>query len=173
MACSNLLLWRHNGYDCVPNHQPHHCLFNCLFERRSKKTSKLRVTGLCVGNTPVPGDFPAQMASNAQMFPFDDVIMGTWSDRHLSSKSNINFYEMCNYEFMNCSWAKSHSNAKMLSYSIKISVIKIRRSYDRLILTTEIAIPGKAVFVLKHSPRFSRLATLWVIALFKSVWNCK
>ena len=60
------LLWRHNGNDCVPNHQPHHCLLNCLFGRRSKKTSKLRVTGLCVGNSPGTGEFPAQMASNAE-----------------------------------------------------------------------------------------------------------
>ena len=62
----NELLWRHNGHDCVPNHQPHHCFFNCLFGRRSKKTSKLRVTGLCVGNSPGTGEFPAQMASNAE-----------------------------------------------------------------------------------------------------------
>ena len=34
--------------------------------RRSKKTSKLRVTGLCVGNLPVTGEFPAQRASNAE-----------------------------------------------------------------------------------------------------------
>ena len=31
-----------------------------------KKTSKLRVTGLCAGNSPAPGEFPAQMASNAE-----------------------------------------------------------------------------------------------------------
>ena len=31
-----------------------------------KKTSKLRVTGLCVGNSPETGEFPAQMASNAE-----------------------------------------------------------------------------------------------------------
>ena len=43
---------RHNGRDSVSNHQPHHCLLNRLFRRRSKKTSKLRVTGLCVGNSP-------------------------------------------------------------------------------------------------------------------------
>ena len=42
----------HNGRDSVSNHQPHHCLLNPLFRRRSKKTSKLRVTGLCVGNSP-------------------------------------------------------------------------------------------------------------------------
>ena len=59
------LLWRHNGRDSVSNHQPHDCLLNRLFRRRSKKTSKLRVTGLCVGNSPGTGEFPTQMASNA------------------------------------------------------------------------------------------------------------
>ena len=34
--------------------------------RISKKTLKLRVTGLCVGNSPGTGEFPAQMASNAE-----------------------------------------------------------------------------------------------------------
>ena len=60
------LQWRHNGHDSVSNHQPHDCLLNGLFRRRSKKTSKLRVTGLCVGNSPGSGEFPAQMASNAE-----------------------------------------------------------------------------------------------------------
>ena len=31
-----------------------------------KKTSKLRVTGLCARNSPVTGEFPAQRASNAE-----------------------------------------------------------------------------------------------------------
>ena len=31
-----------------------------------KKTSKLRVTGLCAGNSPVTGEFPAQRASKAE-----------------------------------------------------------------------------------------------------------
>ena len=60
------LRWRHNGCDSVFKHQPHECLFNRLFRRRSKKTSKLRVTGLCVGNSPGTGEFPAQMPSNAE-----------------------------------------------------------------------------------------------------------
>ena len=34
--------------------------------RRSKKTSKLRFTGLCAGNSPVTDEFPAQRASNAE-----------------------------------------------------------------------------------------------------------
>ena len=62
----NTLRWRHDGHDGVSNHQPHHCLLNRLFGCRSKKTSKLRVNGLCVGNSPGTGEFPAQMASNAE-----------------------------------------------------------------------------------------------------------
>ena len=69
------LQWRHNGRDGVSNHQPHHCLLKRLFRRRSKKTSKLRVTGLCAGNSPVTGEFPTQMPVTWKMFPFDDVIM--------------------------------------------------------------------------------------------------
>ena len=60
------LQWRHNGHDGVSNHQPQHCLLTRLFGRRSNKTSKLRVTGLCAGNSPGTGEFPAQMASNAE-----------------------------------------------------------------------------------------------------------
>ena len=46
------LLWRHNERDDVSNHQHHECLLKRLFMRRSKKTSKFRVTGLCEGNSP-------------------------------------------------------------------------------------------------------------------------
>ena len=53
------LQWRHNGRDCASNHQLHHCLLNPVFRRRSKKASKLRVTGLCVGNSMVTGESPA------------------------------------------------------------------------------------------------------------------
>ena len=60
------LRWRRNGCDGVSNHQPHHCLLNRLFRSRSKKTSKLRVTGLCTGNSLGTGEFPTQMASNAE-----------------------------------------------------------------------------------------------------------
>ena len=44
----------------------HDCVLNRLLRRRSNQTSKLRVTGLCVGNSSGTGEFPAQMASNAE-----------------------------------------------------------------------------------------------------------
>ena len=78
--------WRHNGCDGVSNHQPNDCLLNRLFGRKTKKTSKLRVTGLWEGNSPVTGEFPAQMASNAEMFPFDDVIMISFTSSVYVSK---------------------------------------------------------------------------------------
>ena len=60
------LQWRHNEPDGVSNDQPHDYFLNGLFRRRLKKTSKLRVTGLFAGNSPVAGEFPAQMANNAE-----------------------------------------------------------------------------------------------------------
>ena len=51
LETSHPLQWRHNGHGGVSNHQPHQCLLNRLFGCRWKKTSKLRVTGLCVGMT--------------------------------------------------------------------------------------------------------------------------
>ena len=72
------LLWRHNGHNSVSNHQPYDCLLRRLFRRRSKQTSKLRVTGLCAGNSPGPVNFPHKWPVTRKMFPFDDVIMWYW-----------------------------------------------------------------------------------------------
>ena len=65
LICMATLQWPH-GRDGFSNHQSQHCLLNHLFRRRWKKASKLRVTGLCAGNSPVTGEFPTQMASNAE-----------------------------------------------------------------------------------------------------------
>ena len=69
------LQWRHNDYCSVSNHQPHGCLLNRLFRSRSKKTSKLRVTGLCAGKSPGPVNSPHKGPVTRKMFSFDDVIM--------------------------------------------------------------------------------------------------
>ena len=55
----------HNEHDRVSNHQRLDWLLSLLCSRRSRKTSKLRVTGLCEGNPPVTGGFPYQRASDA------------------------------------------------------------------------------------------------------------
>ena len=67
--CSHIvsLHWRHSGCDGVSNHKPYDCLRNRLFRRKSKKTSKLCVTG--------PVDSPHKWPVTRKMFPFDDLIM--------------------------------------------------------------------------------------------------
>ena len=62
----SILQWRHNECDGISDHQPHDCLLKRLFRRRSKKISKLCVTGLCAGNSPVTGEFPTKSDSNAE-----------------------------------------------------------------------------------------------------------
>ena len=90
---SHTLQWRHNGCDDVSDHQPHECLPNRLFRRRSKKTSKLRVTGLFVGNSPVTGEFPAQRASNAEN-------VSIWWRHHDSSI----LIRLCNHSRITNAW---------------------------------------------------------------------
>ena len=81
--------WRHNGRDGVSYHQPHDCLLNRLFIRRSKKTSKLRVSGLFVGNSPGTGGFSAQMVSNAE------IVSISW--RH--HVMDVSIYQCLNFEW--------------------------------------------------------------------------
>ena len=69
-SCSGLnhcaLQLRHNERDGVSNHQGLDCLLTRLLRRRSKKTPKLRVIGLCEGNSPETDGFPSKWASNAE-----------------------------------------------------------------------------------------------------------
>ena len=78
------LQWRRNEPDGVSNHQPHDCLLNGFIQAQIKQTSKLRVAGLCEGNSPVTGEFPALRASNAENIPLmtsscHNETSGHWS----------------------------------------------------------------------------------------------
>ena len=59
------LRWRHYGRDGVSNHQPHDCLLNRLFRRRSKKTSKLRVTGHLMTSSDIGRKLPCHESTSA------------------------------------------------------------------------------------------------------------
>ena len=96
----NALRWRHNGRDSVSNHQPHDCLLNRLFRRRSKKTSKLRVTGLWAENSPETGEFSAQMASNAEN-------VSIWWRHH--GQRSIR-WKLCSHWLKSCDSVISHEN---------------------------------------------------------------
>ena len=70
LSCFELSLyslqWRHNKRDGISNRRRLDCLLNRLFMRKSKKTPKIRYTGLCEGNPPVTGGFPSQRTNNAE-----------------------------------------------------------------------------------------------------------
>ena len=149
------LRWRHNGHDCVLNHQPHHCLLNRLFGCRSKKTSKLRVTGLCVGNSPGTGEFPAQMACNAEN-------VSIWWRHHGNSSLNLNFVKSRScITFLHVAqyilifvW----STTVMLSCSVQN--FKTIRLFNRMLWTNEISRDlslrrvSVEYFILRQTPGF-------------------
>ena len=92
----------------VSNRQSHDCLLNRLFRRRSKKTSKIRATGLCARNSPGTGVFPAQMASNAENVsiwwrhhgsqqPCDSLQNRLW---HIKSHIVVNFHSEITSEWI-------------------------------------------------------------------------
>ena len=81
------LQWHHNEQDGVSYHSYHwrlDCLLNRLNRRRSKKTSKLCITGLWEGNPPLTGGFPSQKASNMEnvsiWWHHHEVIEEVWDD---------------------------------------------------------------------------------------------
>ena len=82
--------WRHNECDGISNHQRLHCLLNYFFffGCRSKKTSKLHITGLCEGNLPLTGEFPAQRASNAEN-------ASIWCRHHVKTRYHISMMAYC------------------------------------------------------------------------------
>ena len=84
--------WRHNEGDGISNHRRLDCLLNRLFRRRSEKTSKLRVTCLREGNSPVTGEFPAQGPVRPKMLAFDDVIMGHIVSAVLSRTKSLDMW---------------------------------------------------------------------------------
>ena len=87
--------WRHNEGDGFSNHRRLDCLLSRLFRCRSKKTSKLRVIGLCEENPPVTGGFPSHRAVTRKIFPFDDVIMGLVQDCRISRALTMEILQCC------------------------------------------------------------------------------
>ena len=96
------LHWRHHGRNGISNHQPHNCLLTRLLRRRSKKTWKLRATGLCAGNSPVTGEFPAPMASNAENVSIwwrhhenDIISVSVYVKNYMHSKNSAFINTIC------------------------------------------------------------------------------
>ena len=116
------LRWRHNERDGISNHQPHDCLLNRLFRPRSKKTSKLRVTGLFAGNSPETGEFPAQMASDAEN------VSIWWRHHEVIPKVKVTCTEPQQYDK---AFQGRYSLRRHHLIGIRIPIIKLRRPPDR------------------------------------------
>ena len=118
-SSGNSLQWRHKGHNGVSNHQPHHCILNRLFRRRSKKTSKLCVTGLC------PGNSPHKWPVTRNMFPFHDVIMVVGCLDWASRKVCTNSYAYATPNLAVVTLLRKHAENLLVSYHF--STMKRRR----------------------------------------------
>ena len=106
----------------ISNHQRLECILNRLFRPTSKKMTKLYVTALCEGNSAVTGEFPSQMASNAEnvsiwwrhnVFSLAHVRM---PGQRVYSKHAIITYLLCVY--MKCQ--QTHKNICNLKFIIPL-----------------------------------------------------
>ena len=112
------LQWRHNERDGVSNHRHLDCLFNCVFRRRSKKTSKLRVTGPLWGEFTGDWWIPVQGASNAEnvsiWWRHHVVDHGMWSKR-------LNTAIIC--------WRKSHRLCTFYLLAIQLCLFSVAGAF--------------------------------------------
>ena len=118
------LQWRHDERDGVSNHQPHDYLLNCLFRHRSKKTSKLRFTGLCEGNSPVTDEFAAQRASYAE----NDFF---WWRHHVKSLPSFCFMLLAGID-------RSHQRTNLLCWVAVLTFVCDTTLADYVISTVNI-----------------------------------
>ena len=94
----NSLQWRHNG-TIASQITSLTIIYSAFYSGADqKKTSKLRVTGLCAGNSPMTDEFPAWMASNAENvsvwwrhhFPsLDAACRQFWDNSKINSTSDV------------------------------------------------------------------------------------
>ena len=88
-------------------------VYSTVYSRhRPKKTSKLRVTDLCAGNSPVTGEFPAQSASNAEN-------LSIWWRHHASQRaSNVVVWDAITLMWRHC-------NIPWYACSMRIAFVNI------------------------------------------------
>ena len=172
------LQWRHIECDGVSNHQPHDCLLNRLFRLRPKKTSKLCVTGLCAGNSPVTGEFPAQRASNAENVSiwwrhhvswyrhgsFHSLFISSYSNTYLcaervamvtgpfssavSRPHHPRFRTNILGTVCSCDWTWINRHRELFMNKVTIIVIVITPTSDQWKISTDVVVDGTQQLVV-------------------------
>ena len=109
-------------------------VYSTVYSGADQRTSKLRVTGLCVGNSPVTGEFPTQRASNAENasiwwrhhvlwparsrvlgFRISQAVLFIWGMIGVSDSSQWHHYErdgVWNHRRLDCSLNRLFSRSK-------------------------------------------------------------
>ena len=86
------------------------------------QTSKLRVTGLCVGNSPGTGEFPAQMASNAEdvsiCWRHNEKFYHVWKWDRDFYLQDYTFHEMFIFNYKIKYLISQNSCVQLLSFSM-------------------------------------------------------
>ena len=132
--------------------------------RRSKKTSKLCVTGLFVGNSPVTGEFPTQRASNAE----NVSIWWRHHDSHYKGKTASRppyLYHGNPYTRQNGIILKRHPDVEITRATIiyfKMLTITLHNSSVMISILEQI----ERVIIEPHCA----VQKFWVILLLKVPW---
>ena len=160
------LLWRHNEHDGVSNHQPHECLLSLPSRRRSKKTSKLRVTSLGAGNSPETGEFPAKIASNTEN------VTIWWRHHVMSCKESNNLCTVVT----NCLSAYSRvtlvfiTNDERLFYYTNISLSRAHKQFSTPTHTLSSMNSTKDVLHLSPNHTYNRNVGVVLLLLLLSLY---
>ena len=156
--------WRHNGRDSVSNYQPHDCLLNRLFRRRSKKTSKLLVIGFCAANSSGTVEFPAQRASNAENDVIMiwrsgtvDVIESTWIKEGWKCDSLSNSHRATNPHLYRpidayISHHTESSLVQIIAYALFAVILKTRRFWKNISRSCRL--------------KFSQIQNRWLLSIY-------
>ena len=97
------LQWRHNELDGVSDHHYHDYLLNRLFTDQRKHQSPSSLA-FFVGNSPVTGEFTAQMASNAETV---HLMTSSWASTQRNEHITLPGSDTCRHVQRKCLWPKT------------------------------------------------------------------
>ena len=162
------LQWRYNRHDGVSNPRPHHCLLNRLLRCRSKKTSKLPITGpLCgkfIGDRWIPRTKGQQrgkcfhlMTSSWSVFKHSVRTRPIYPCKYPapcvaeSLSSTMNGFNYVRHFCMTNNWKCKYMFYVSLKYFITYRIKHVRchlaNKYTRLFIST-----SNVTYVLKYLP---------------------
>ena len=175
------LHWRHDERDGVLKHRRLDCLLNrFFFGQKSKKTSKLCVTGLCGGIHRAPVNSPHKRPVTPKMFPFNDVIMICgkilvvsvlnilhWYYPYFISGHHIVSATSCSFIFADIGFWSYISSSVLYYETIRCSEVYMKNCWisgDRYISISSWMLENlhkKALNTMRH--KYTNICSTWII----------